>query len=393
MALEVASNMLINLKGFAKSFIPGTTNSAAEDEGAISIFLGGLLGSLFGARGGMTENKQLRKVAADEASRYSNLFEKLGPQAFAHLIENKKSILKKGDSTEVEVEGKKITVPTFERKTDENGREFFAVDEDAILNKTVNELANSNYWDASSVAAYTNDQLMSEYNDEMALAHFAYQLATNPKRYSKEEIKQYLSTLSATANEEAKALGIDTLVDQNYDKILKYIDKIEQLDSSHNPAKHLDNPDEYYFQDFMKKLKFFSHTKTEALNRLMPLAKKVDTVTALGNLLADQQELSKQLEEEESEIRKEYDARITSVRKLNDEAFQLKEKKNKTSEEQSKLKELMYLLAENKSVNGDYDVVVDNSTSGFGVISSPLRQKKLLLELEILKLTEQVNKF
>ena len=145
MALEIASNMLINLKGFAKSFIPGTTNSAAEDEGAISIFLGGLLGGLFGARGGMIENKQIREVAKEEAGRYSNLFDKLGPQAFAHLVENIKSILKKGDSIEVEIEGKKVTVPAFERKTDENGKEFFAVDEDAILNKTVNELANSNY--------------------------------------------------------------------------------------------------------------------------------------------------------------------------------------------------------------------------------------------------------
>lgn len=377
MALEVASNMLINLKGFAKSFILGTTNSAAEDEGAISIFLGGLLGSLFGARGGMIENKQLRKAAGEEAGRYSNLFDKLGPQAFAHLIENKKSILKKGDSTEVEIEGKKVTVPTFERKTDENGKEFFAVDEDSVLNKTVNELANSNYWDASSVAAYTNDQLMSEYNDEMALAHFAYQLATDPKRYSKEEIKQFLSTLSNIANEEAKVLSIDTLVDQNYDKVLKYVDKIEQLDSAHNPAKHLDNPDEYYFQDFIKKLKFFSHTKTEALNRLTPLAKKVDTITALGNLMLDQQEITRQLEEEEAEIRKEYDKRITSVRKLNDEAFQLREKKNKTPEEQSRLKELAYILAENKAINGTYNVATDNSTAGYGVISSPLRQVQI----------------
>jgi hypothetical protein len=124
MAQEIAENMLVNMKGFAKSFIPGTTNSAAEDEGAVSIFLGGLIGGIFGARAGLMEKNEVDAIIKTEKKRFDHIFNTLAPSAFKQLMENKKAILKVVGTQEIEIEGKKVTVPVYERTKDKNGREF-----------------------------------------------------------------------------------------------------------------------------------------------------------------------------------------------------------------------------------------------------------------------------
>lgn len=139
--------MVTNMKGFAKSFIPGLETSEMEDEGAVSIFLGGLIGTAFGASGTARENRQLRKVMTEEQDRKSKLFgpDGVGAVAANLFVDDVKSVYKKDGTTTVKVGEKEIEIPKFVTETLANGQTRLAKDPEALLNKTINELHNSQH--------------------------------------------------------------------------------------------------------------------------------------------------------------------------------------------------------------------------------------------------------
>jgi hypothetical protein len=218
---------------------------------------------------------------------------------------------------------------------------------------------------------------MSEYNDEMGLMHYAYQLATDKNRYSKEEIAQFLDQMENVVSEEAKQLGVDTLVKENHAKIKEYVEQLEGLDSEHNLAKHLENPTEYRFQEFLMRMKYFTAAKQKALERIRPLAKSENTITAISNLIEDNAAVIEQLNNEVSQIREEYVKRVEDFRTLLAKKNELDNKKDKSNEDLQERKRLTYLINERAAIEGTFNPFTDNSTSGYGVVVSPARQAKI----------------
>ncbi len=140
---SIAYNMAKNAKGFAKGML-GMDTDAMEDEGGVSILLGSLIGGGMGIGFTHMENQQLKKAAIEEESRYKKLFDDIGPAAANLLIDDIKSRYKqKGVKKIKDKDGNEVTVPDYETYTDENGVERLKDDPEALLRKSLAELANS----------------------------------------------------------------------------------------------------------------------------------------------------------------------------------------------------------------------------------------------------------
>lgn len=364
----VASNMLSNLKGFAKSFMPGVKTDKEENEAAMSIFLGSVIGGMFGVGSGINEYTTDKAIATEEEARYKHLFGDGGKAALNLFVENKGSLHTKTGTQKVKIaEDQEVEVPVYE--TDDKGNLKF--NQKALVNKTINDLRDSKFWDVAILAAYNNDPVMGTINDEMMLASYAHDLASNPHNYSKEELGQYLDQLGNIGTEEAKALGVDSFIKDNVESIKKYIQKLEDLENKHNAAKDIENPAEQEFKSFIKKVEYYFETKLAALDKALPLLTKPEAIEAHAALKADTVEALRQISQELDEVRKEYDNRIGIKTKLAKRYNELKSKVNKTAEESKEFDGLEFLNAETLTINGAYEWK-DSAASGFGVVT-PMR--------------------
>lgn len=382
MAAEVGLNMAHNIKGFAKSFLPGTTTTKMEDEGAVSIFIGGLLGGLSGVGRGMADKQAMSSAIKGEQARYDNLFKTIGPAAANFFIEDVKSTLKKNGTVKIPgPDGTEIEVDNFETFTDENGEVQFRRDPEAMLRRSVNDLNNTKHWDAAMVAAYTNDKLMADYNDEMALSAYAYKLATDPQKYSKEEIAQYLDSLAEIGTEEAKRLGKDSFIKENTDKVKEYVNALDQIDKETGSiAAENTDPDELAANNFVKRNKYYVNTKLNALNRIKALPiKRPETLQTIDALIADATEQLELLVTDEKQIKDLYKSRVRDSMKQLGKLQELKAKTSKSAEDLTEIAKIEYLFEESQAVNGTYE----SSTAGdtnvdatFGLTSAvPIRHQ------------------
>lgn len=374
----VASNMVSNLKGFAKSFLPGFKTDAVEDEAATSIFLGSVIGSMFGGGSAIMEAKQNREYAKIEEGRYKNLFDQLGPAAANLFVEDRKALLKKSGSQKVKVGDQEVEVPQYETYTDADGNVRFKFDQDALNKKVTNELTNAMHWDASIAAAYNNDALLDTYNNRMALAAFAHKLASNPSRYSAEEIDKYLESLTEIGTEEAKATGSNTLIAENMKTVKEDVRRLQELDQKYNLAKDaLENPDEYNFKQFSKRTKYYLDTKMQSLQELLGKATKQETIDGITSMMEDTQSLIDAFENDLDGIRKEYNSRVATPFKDQVRLSELTKKTTRTKEESEEMDALTYKLTEQLGVNGEYKWVSDDASSGYGVSVPIARQTKI----------------
>lgn len=370
----IASNMVTNLKGFAKSFIPGMTTTPEDTEAAASILLGGILGGFSGAFGGFTEAAKMEKLSKDKESRYKNLFEVDGKTAVNTFVENASSLFKNKGTKKITVQDQEVEVPDYEIFTDADGNVRLKHDEQAVLRKTINELYNSKLFDAGVVAAYDADHLMDSYNNSRAASMFAFQLATNPKKYSAEEINDYLDSLVEIGTEEAKAVGVNTYIKDNVDQIKQNVKLLQDIDNKW--SKVTEDPSSIGFNNFAKKLDYHLSTKVAALQELRKLATKDKTKEAIDVLLKDATEAISTLTNERANVEKEYVTRIQNPFNLLKQLNELNKKSVKTKEDEDQIKHLSYLYKEHTSINGDW-LIQDNPYGNIGVVTSPKIQAKV----------------
>lgn len=124
-----------NILGFAKGLV-GAEDTPEEIEGAVSIFLGGLIGAGMGAASARRERAQARKIKASEELRYADLFDKIGPAALGLFHNGSKSLYKVKGTKTLDLGGSKFDIN--EHELDADGNAVF--DPSALVNLTVNSL-------------------------------------------------------------------------------------------------------------------------------------------------------------------------------------------------------------------------------------------------------------
>ena len=159
-------------------------------EGSVAIGLGGLIGGGFGVIGATRDRKAFMAAKDYETKRYEELFTGDTGKVASLLFSDNKNYIYKLDKTnpyrEIEVDGKKVSVPNFE--LDQNNNPI--IDEQAITNLTVASAFNKRLWDAHQVAMYRNNPTMLELNKNIALASLVNKLMV--RGYTEEEIGLYL---------------------------------------------------------------------------------------------------------------------------------------------------------------------------------------------------------
>jgi len=118
------------------------------------------------------------------------------------------------------------------------------------------------------VAAMNNNQTLGELNKEMALASYAYQLASRNNLYSKEDIINIVKANAEIGDAEAKRLGLDASIQENMATVERYIDAIEATNNKYQTAKSVNDPAEFGFRSFLRNTDLYLQAKLAAINRV-----------------------------------------------------------------------------------------------------------------------------
>lgn len=330
-----------NILGFLGSF--GSAEQTPEEiEGAVSIFLGGLIGGASAFKEASNDKKQFENFKTSEEQRYSDLITKIGPAATGLLRDNINSIHQVKGKKTVKVDNRDVEVDDY--VLDDNGNAV--VDPEKIKNLTLNQLANKHFWDADMIAAYRNDPALAELNRQTALVSYAYALATSKNEYSPEEIGVIVDRLPSESD--------NITLKDGKESIKEYIKHYRQLRDKIGSAKDDSiNPERSNFNQFLIKSNLYLTAKLNSLNKVLPIATTESGKNTISTLISDTRESLLQLSEQVSAIEKAYAANIVQPTKLALEYTQLKNKTNKTEEELNRQRELYYLLSESQFIEGN----------------------------------------
>lgn len=345
---EVLTNMGLNMMGFAKGLI-GADESPEEVEGAVSIFLGGLIGSGMGAYSYARERKQAEKLVEGEKKRYEELFARLGPAAAGLYHNNVNSLYKNKGKKKVKVGETDIEINDLE--LDEAGNPI--VNPQALVNRSVNSLKDKTLWDATMLAAYRNDPTMGELAKEAALSSYAYALKSSGYEYTNEEIDQYLDKLGERLSGVAELEKDVQAIQENLDKVKTYVKQLDSITSKRSSIKdNLDNPALGKFNEFLNKTEFYLQSKLVALNNLLPQATTEQGKATITALIEDTTKYLEQINTETDAIKKQYDETIAEPANLAMQYKSLLDNKTRTPEETEEMNKLWYLLNEYQYING-----------------------------------------
>lgn len=350
----IGKNMAHNTMGFFNSFLPGD-ESPDEIEGAVSIFLGGLIGGGMAVFSHAQEKAQYEKLRKFEEGRYADLFEKLGPAAAALFRENVTSIYEKNGKKMIKVgEGENAQeIEINDYKLDENGK--LVISPEALMRLTINQLAQKHLWDAQMLAAYRNDPALAELNKQQALASYAHALVTSQYDYTDAELAKLLDNLTDVGDAEAKSLGIDTQITENVAQIKEYIQQIRDIKSKNGAAKtDINDPLETKFNDFLNKSMFYANAKLKALSNIRALTTNENALATIDKLIIDTTQQLQDMQNNRATIKQLYKDTIFDPEQSAVEYNRLLEKKGRTPEEEAKFKELGYRLREDSAINGKW---------------------------------------
>lgn len=349
---EVTDNLWSNMKGFVKSVLPGQYDiTPDEDEGAVAIALGGILGGAFGFMSHRMETKNIEELVKNENETYKTFVKDVLPAASSVLKTNVTSILKANGTVKIKDGDKEIEVPNYE--IDENGN--WIIDDEATRALVTNSLQNQDFWSLEMVAAMNNNQTLGEFNKEMALASYAYQLASRNNLYSKEDITNILRANAEVGDAEAKRLGINTSIQENMATVERYIDAIEATNNKYQTAKSVNDPNEFGFRSFLRNTDLYLQAKLNAINRIRsshehPSLKLLRQL----NLLEQDTLAHRELLGDQKRLRNIYDTLVQQPNKYTAEQQKLKEQKKREQEETDRLRELNYLVSEDQFINGTF---------------------------------------
>lgn len=350
---NVVDNMYSNMKGFAKSILPGDYDiSPDENEGALSIALGSMLGMVFGAMSAYSDAKNINELVKNENQTYQDFAKNVVPAAFSTFRENFTSILKKDGITKIKDGDKEVEVPNY--IIDEKGN--YQLNEAAVNALVHNSLKDHTFWSLEMLAAMNNNQTLGSFNKELALASYAYTIAQGKGIYSKEDAKAVIEKTTKTADAESKKLGIDTMVKENMTTVTKYLDEIEKTNNKYKTAEAIKDPSEYRFRDFLAKTDLYLQAKLAAVARVRQEHENLspELADSLTKVEQDAMEHMKILKEQPQKVRSLYDNLVARNESMRRELNTLEQKKEKTQEEFDKVRELEFLINEDDFINGKF---------------------------------------
>lgn len=359
LADEFVDNLYSNTKGFLKSFVPGVDTTPDETEGALSIALGGLLGSGYGVISHNLESKDIEKTVKHYNEQIQNFWKNSVPAM--------NSILRQNITAPWKVDGKKevdgVLVDNYVLDDKNNP----VVDEDKVHKMIYSQLRDVNFWNVDLLSAFLNDKTTNDYNKQMAMLSYAYMLATSNSTLSKENIHTILDQLATKGEDEAKVSQEDTLIRENTQQIKDYVDLMLEMSSKHRTAKDVNNPTANRFNQFMAKSEGYVRGKLRAISKLREGANE-KLNAQLDILQQDAQQHLDYLINSKDQVRDTYSKVVAPIEDSYAEYQTLSKKKNKTEEELKRVKALEFSIGEDQYINGTsipLDLGVRDNPIGF----------------------------
>jgi len=256
----IGYNLINNAMGFGKAVAGAATfgllsegpqAGSDQDEGALAIALGGLIGGPFGAVSEMRRIKAEAQMRTDEES----------------LWEGVKQVFAKAENILID----NIKSPYKQFGRDENGDPVILneegnveVDPYKMYSIILNSLRNNQFVDEQFISSVKNDPVWSGYNTEMSLMSMVWNMKSSG--LSDQDI---LDVINAQDEEHSNIFGEGNITKQSKSKIEKYLSLYKQaLDEVANIDEFSGESQNNLFNNMMRKLNFYSLGKIEALNNL-----------------------------------------------------------------------------------------------------------------------------
>lgn len=373
MTRELVDNFYSNMKGFAKSVLPGDYDVTPEqEEGAISIALGGLLGMGFGLRSSFADAENIKSLVKNENEAYTKFATEVLPAAQNSFKDNIRSVLKQNGTKKIKDGDKEIEVPNYE--VDDQGN--YVIDQDAVHKMLVNGMHDMDNWSIDTLAAMANNSTIGTLNKEVALASFAHDLATSTKFYSKEDIQAILDNYTKVGTAEAEQAGTKTEIRENMALVSEYVKASVDTYNKYATADSVKDPKEFQFRTFLAKTDLYLQAKLNALNKL--LANPNANALEINKLIFDTTEQQKFLKDKVKSLRELYNTVVDKPTDLTLKLQELNKKQKKTQEDYDKIREYSYLLNEEVYANGTYALQQTGArTNPIGLNTSQLVKTRL----------------
>lgn len=390
MATSYSQGMLMGASGFLKTFTPfvkAPKGGSEEDQAATAVFLGALLGGGMGLASGIRDTKQTLKALTEERSRW-NKVKDLHAKAKRLMIDHALIGLTPQGTINPDVAGTEessdgtppkaggaVTAYTKEDGSvtlDPQGMTF------AFLRYARDKALVENHMTAAAVS----DPLFHQFNLEMGLASYAWNLKSIPN-LSKEDIDDLLKyDLEMSLNEGEKQVYGDNYLGDNIAKIREYLEDYETAVSKLGSLDDFsDGKTDRDFSNMMRRTYMYQLAKNKALTKLQDLATKDQTKELIAGMLEDGNQTLDMLVNNRDIFKEAFEEEVLAGSKLQSdilnkkiaiEAARVEDPKADISELKAELNALQYQLEELVGVDNYYRENIFESTEYFSTSFAPL---------------------
>lgn len=295
----IGKNMFTNLKGFVNFLNPLATNApgSEEDNGATSIFLGGLLG---GPMSGLSSWKQhlADKKEYDRLVKWRDSVSKFGDDANFALHEDLGNPFKEFYTTEQVTDPETGKVSSVKKKVYKNSKGQVVYDINKKGKTAVHMLSGLENEAQGAYATIKGDNMHHAWNQELAVAATGYRLGT-AKHIDPKDIDDVIDLMAPKLEETEKEFGVEDLKK----RIKEYYELYRKVDADMATVYELDKDgtSEALISD-VKKITYNLERKLRAFKALQKLDannefinKSIDEITeTLADTYKGKQSIVKQ---------------------------------------------------------------------------------------------------
>jgi hypothetical protein len=378
---EYAGLLAQGVEAFGETFSPfhkAPKAGSVKDQQATAIFLGALLG------GGMTgiqsfkERAQYADAIESERGRWKDVMTVHG-RAKQLFIDNYKATLKPFGTEIVEKEdGTKTEITKY---VDQDGNVIIDPEKQALQFLRLGR--DATLGQINIEAGVHNNKHLLAFNQEMAMASYAWHLKTIPNATQEDLDELIENDIRLAVEEQSREDGIPAdLLEKNIETIKGYLTEFDSLQSAVADVKDFsDDKHDQMFQNVLRRTGFYHKAKINAFNKLREKTTNPTMLEAIDQSIEMEQKALDELVSNREELYEDFKSTIIDVleigRRLGEIEDTLKEISQEGTTTPEALEELYkekaklhHFLEEHQKINNFY---VDSLFEGSEYFSSSIK--------------------
>jgi len=312
---------------------------SAEDEAASAIMLGGMIGGGMGLMKTRWDNEKL-KTNVNQFEKQWNTLKGQNEVSKNLMTEDFGHDFKTFGVTDLP-DGTKT--PQFLNTNGELERDPAKVNEAVIATLTNNKLVNEFY-----LAMSKGDVVHADFSKKMMLAAHIHRLAS--RGLSKEDLQDLIQYDGVINGETAKQLGIEGFIKENPDLANQFIEDYYDDSSRMTRDQISDDAVSKKFVPFLRRNRFYTKAKLASLEGVQ--GEQADLLRQEATELLSSIDDGKNYEA----FKKAFEKEMMPTFSLLNEGLKLDAKTDKTIEEESRRKDIDYLLLEEAATKGTSEI-------------------------------------